>query len=402
MIFLKILFLASTLLILHSYLFYPLSLILFEKFFNRPGHPSTLPESELPFISTITSVYNEDKIIYDKIKSLTESDYPTEKLTIYIGSDASTDQSDQILDELQRRYSFIRFVRFEKRRGKTSVINDLMQLATQQRPTGADHVFVFTDANVILKKETLRRLAEKFVSPDIGLVDSRIIPKSSGQEGIADAEIRYISLETQIKHLEGKLWGMMMGAFGGCFAIRSNFATPIPERMITDDFYLSMNVLKNGGKCTSALDAVCLEGIPGELKEEFKRKVRISSGNFQSLKEFSSFLYSSPWTRAYAFISHKVIRWTGPFFLLMIWCISLILALTLSFPESLFFAFVFSAFLILPILDWLLSVFDIHIALLRAARYFLSMNIALLFGFVKYLRGIKHSIWEPPKRNNLT
>jgi hypothetical protein len=149
------------------------------------------------------------------------------------------------------------------------------------------------------------------------------------------------------------------------------------------------------------LDAVCHEGIPGELKEEFKRKVRISSGNFQSLKEFSSFIFSPPLTRAYVFISHKVIRWIGPFLLLMIWIISLILSVYLSYPESIFFSLLFSVFLIIPALDWLFSKIDVHFTFFRAIRYFLSMNIALLFGFVKYLRGIKHSIWEPPKRNNL-
>lgn len=402
MIFLKIIFFSCLFLILHSYLFYPFTLLLIDKIRKKANPSKLLTEEELPFISTITSVYNEDKIIHDKIKSLTESDYPREKLKIYVGSDASSDRSDQILAELQKNIPLIQFVKFEKRRGKTSVINDLMQCAAEHKKVDQDHVFVFTDANVILKKDTLRRLAEKFTSPEIGLVDSRIIPKSSGYEGVAEAESRYIGLETHIKHLEGKLWGMMMGAFGGCFAVRSNYATLIPSRMITDDFYLSMHVLKKGGKCISALDAICLEGIPGEIREEFRRKARISSGNFQSLREFHSFIYTLPVTRAYAFISHKVLRWVGPFLLLAIWMISLFLALYLPHPQSIFYASVFGTFLIIPCVDWILSRVNIHITILRAVRYFLFMNIALLLGFVKYLRGIKHSIWEPPKRNNLS
>ncbi len=273
MIFLKIIFFSCLFLILHSYLFYPFTLLLIDKIRKKANPSKLLTEEELPFISTITSVYNEDKIIHDKIKSLTESDYPREKLKIYVGSDASSDRSDQILAELQKNIPLIQFVKFEKRRGKTSVINDLMQCAAEHKKVDQDHVFVFTDANVILRKDTLRRLAEKFTSPEIGLVDSRIIPKSSGYEGVAEAESRYIGLETHIKHLEGKLWGMMM---------------------------------------------------------------------------------------------------------------------------------VLGTFLIIPCVDWILSRVNIHITILRAVRYFLFMNIALLLGFVKYLRGIKHSIWEPPKRNNLS
>ena len=75
-------------------------------------------------VSSITSVYNEASVIQKKIETLLSSNYPKDKLTIYIGSDASSDQSNEVIAELAKHNPQIKFFPYTERRGKSSVIND--------------------------------------------------------------------------------------------------------------------------------------------------------------------------------------------------------------------------------------------------------------------------------------
>jgi hypothetical protein len=75
-----------------------------------------------------------------------------------------------------------------------------------------------------------------------------------------------------MKYKEGVVWGAMMGAFGGCYAIRKNYFKPTPDTFIVDDFYITMSVLEQGGKAITALQATCYEDVSNKIKEEFRRK----------------------------------------------------------------------------------------------------------------------------------
>ena len=398
---LKIFFFSSLFLLVQSYIFYPIHLLLLYKFSSRKKSKNLKSDQTLPFISCITSVYNEEAIIGQKLHTVLTSDYPKEKLAIYVGSDASLDQSNQIIEEFCKMDSRIHFYPFSIRRGKTNVINDLMDVAFEKHPKTNDHIILFTDANVMLDKNTIRQLSTNFYLPNVALVDSRIVQRNLMEDGISFSENKYMTLETHIKWMEGLVWGKMMGAFGGCFAIRSVYLEKIPPSLIVDDFYISMNALIKGGICLVDENAICYEGIPNQIFEEFKRKSRISIGNFQNLAIFYNLMFNQPWQLAYAFVSHKLIRWIGPILLLIVWLSSVFIGLL---QQNIFLEFfmVFSFVMLgLPVLDLMLSQLGIHIKILRGLRYFFIMNLALLNGFILYLTGKQKSSWQPPKRSSI-
>ena len=207
-----------------------------------------------------------------------------------------------------------------------------------------------------------------------------------------------MSREMVIKYNEGRLWGTMMGAYGACMAMRRENFVQIPDHFAVEDFYLSLKILEKGQKGVVNLDAICYEDVPNQLSEEFRRKVRISSGNFQNLKAFRSLLFKMN-VLGFCFISHKVIRWMGPFLLLItlitnIFLLSSGLFYDLTLTLQLFL-------LILPITDFFLQKIHIHIITLRFVTHFYSMNLALLIGFLKYLKGVKTNVWEPTVRKHL-
>ena len=136
-----------------------------------------------------------------------------------------------------------------------------------------------------------------------------------------------------------------------------------------------------------------------KIKTEFRRKVRISAGNFQNM--FSFFQLWWPPTRGlqYAFFSHKILRWLGPFFLFLILMAGI--ALFLMEPKTYYWVIIIigTGFVGIPVVDFLFSKIGWHLSLFRSIRYFILMNIALFIGFIKYINGIESNIWKPTKRN---
>jgi uncharacterized membrane protein len=205
----------------------------------------------------------------------------------------------------------------------------------------------------------------------------------------------------------------MMGPFGGCYAVRKSLYTPVPGNFLVDDFYINMAVLRQGFNCISSIEAKVYEDVSNNLKEEFRRKKRISAGNFQNLVAFGGLLFSGIPGVSFCFFSHKVIRWLVPFLVM----ISLATSMTLGWGVlnnnfqginggfdvvTLTYAILALLQLIvlsIPVIDYFLRKIKIHSIPLRFVSHFVLMNLALLAGFIRFLGGIRSNVWQPTRRN---
>ncbi len=388
----------SVLLLLQTYVVYPLLLRFLAKSKDNNNLVYT-NEEDWPEVSVIMSLYNEEQVIKDKMESLQALNYPTNKIQFYIGSDCSSDGTNQIVNSYKATLNGLHFFPFTDRRGKPGVINELVSTLIKTKPLSQDHIFLLTDASVIISPGCIKHLMKHFKNEKIVLVDSNMTHVGMKSEGISKSEDDYISSEVRIKHNEGKLWGKMIGPFGGCFAIRSNFFEFVPPNYLVDDFFIAMKVFEKGGLAINDLEAVCYEGVSHDMKEEYRRKARISAGNFQNLKTFRKLWWPPLNQLNFAFFSHKVLRWFGPFFIIFALIGSAFLAWKGLFIYKLLFALIVFLMMVLPLLDSILKMLNVNWKPLRTVRYFLFMNLALLEGFIKYLKGINTNVWQPPKRN---
>jgi len=270
-----ILFWISIFIILHTYVLFPLIL---KALASKKEQNDILftREDDLPFISIIMAVHNEEKVIIEKVRSIFHTDYPEEQIELLIGSDASTDKTNEILHIYSSDNPGLLFYSFDERRGKAEVINELREKARGE-------LLVLSDANVMFSDNTLFEMAKHFKNKEIGLVGSNLLNSNVDKTGISIQESSFISRELRLKYYEGKIWGTMMGAFGGCYALRYELYSPVPEGYTVDDFYITMRVLEKKKKCIQENNAICYEDVQNQIKEEFRRKIRISSGNFQDL-----------------------------------------------------------------------------------------------------------------------
>jgi len=402
MLLFQILFWLSVLLIFHSYILYPVILFMFSKkknneiFFSR--------KEELLKVSILISIYNEEKVIAKKIDSILNSNYPAAKIQILIGSDKSSDKSNEIVSKYAQENKSINFFSFNERQGKPSIINKIYKYADGE-------IIILTDANVFFDKNTIYEVVKYFKNPKIGLVDTHMKNKGIIKDGISIQESQYISREVRIKNAESNIWGTMMGPFGGCYAIRNDLYEPVPSNFLVDDFYINMEILQKGYKAINNLNAFVFEDVSNNLYDEFRRKIRIATGNFQNLKKFRIFLlgiiglnplknikniHINTFGLSFSFISHKVLRWVTPFFIILLLLSNIFLLETTIYQLS--FAGLLFSFSI-PLWDTLLKKVKINISILRFITHFYSMNLALIIGFFKYLKGVKSGVWQPTKRN---
>lgn len=373
--------------ILHSYLFYPLLMRFIGLFSQKSKRSSDLTSH--PSVEIIFAAYNEEEVIREKILSSLKTSYPKEKLSLKIGSDASTDNTDRIIRELQETHPKIHLERFAGRTGKAAIINELVAQSKAE-------LVILTDANIIFEEDTIPLLVKALEDPRVGIAGGKIIYRNIAGKGISKQENLYLRWENTLKRLESDIFGKAMGVEGGCYIIRRELFPGIPPRFYMEDFYVSLNLMQREYKVIFEDRAVCHEDVSTQSTEEYKRKVRISIGNFQNLGTFWKIIFRRFFPTGFIFLSHKVLRWLTPFFLLI-----LLLTCTLLASSSPYFALFAGIYMMMIGLGLFGILFSQRkgAGILKYPGHFIHMNLALLEGFVIFTKGVNTNVWQPTRRN---
>lgn len=384
-----ILFLLSLGVPTFSYLIFPL-FVKFKAFFVGRSKNNYQSIAEWPTVTIVFSVFNEEKVIKRKLESILNSDYPKDKLKIVIGSDNSTDATNQIIEEFINQNSNITLIKKETRNGKLKIINELVDLTTSEH-------LIFTDANVFFEPITVKALVYNLLAKNAQLVCGNIMKFSPKNQGISGQEIFYMNFENQLKYNESLVYGFCVGVEGGCYAIKKDCFVKVPDGFLMDDFFITLDVIEKKGKVLFEPEAVCYEDVNDAPMIEFKRKIRISLGNFRNLNYYKHLLFPIYKGFGFAFFSHKVLRWFTPFALIFSFLFCFLLAF--YFKWFVFFSLCYSLLIILPLFTIILEKVEFKIPVINSIGHFILMNFALLLGYFKYRSANNESAWEPPKRN---
>jgi cellulose synthase/poly-beta-1,6-N-acetylglucosamine synthase-like glycosyltransferase len=273
---------------------------------------------------------------------------------------------------------------FVERSGKPGVLNQLLPHATGD-------IVVFCDANTELEPDAVRSLVRHFTQPEIGCVCGELRLRSRGQ---VSGEHLYWRFETLLKFLESRV-NMLVGANGALFAIRRSLFVPIPTDGIVEDLLIAMNVRAAGFRVVYDPEAIAWEEVAPNAGQEFRRHVRIGAGNFHALRYTWRLLKPTAGTVALAFWSHKVCRWLVPLFLAAAQASAVMLA---AQPVYGFAASLGVMLVLLAFVGHRLGRRARYWAPASIPYYFLSMNLALLFGLIAFVRGTQTIVWTPTAR----
>ena len=367
--------LAALILIALTYVVYPVWQLIF------PGKPMDFTgEFTPPLVSVVFAAYNESSIIEAKIRSIYNTNYPIDKLSVWIGSDLSNDGTDEIIRNLQSEFPQLNLHVNDNRSGKSATINSLIEQTTAE-------VIIATDANILFKETTIEELVRPIALQKATAVAGTLAYEAGGViNSTATNEKVYLSLENAIRRAESRKHGICFGMEGGLYSMRKSYWKPIPPNTFMEDFFQTVQLIARDQKVLFNEAAIGLEDVSTSLREEYKRKIRISIGNWQNLIRFYPLLFKHPYPFGILFLMHKVLRWLTPH----LYLIALIAGLFTS--QWLIISIVLIG---LPVSQFILMSFGLATPL----AYFYVMNTALFVGFLRYLKGVKSSVWQPTKRN---
>lgn len=337
----------------------------------RPN-PLNKSEGELPPVCFVMAAYNEERGIADRIQNYLDLDYPRHLLSFKIGSDASSDATDSIIERFRAIDPSIELVRYP-RSGKTKIVYELAARS-------AAEIIIFTDADVLLEPDSVRRVAECFSDPTVGGVIGRMVYIDGDINAGSIGQRKYLDLENELRRLESLFW-TTVGPRGECFAVRRGAYTPLENYKLSDDLNLVITIPLNGLRVWYEPSVIIREFTRRSLATEARRRLRMGQQAAATLLAYDGTRF--PWRSLVGFQiwSHKLLRNLGAIPI----ALAALTAIPLAFEHRFYLAVsivaaVWGAIMLLGALSERLS---INIRGLQYPLYFTAMIFSLTIGSVR-------------------
>ena len=375
---------------MYTYFGYPLLIFLLAKLI----HKSETYHASQPPVTILIAAYNEESVIGDKIRNSLSIDYPKDLFQILIVADGSTDKTY----EIAKRYMAegVEVLYQPERRGKMAAINRAL-------PHVRGELIVFSDANNFYPADAISHLIRPFGNPEIGAATgAKVIDQGDGNLGASEG--LYWKYESFIKKQESRL-GSCTSAAGEILAIRKTLYSPPPNNVINDDFYIAMQIVRNGYRLVYVPQAKSMERVSPSAEDEVTRRTRINAGRFQAIAMANQILPSQP-LLVWQILSHKFLRPLVPFGMIGAAVFNLMAVLfpppgtgllLLGKPYSII---LFVLQILFYALAWIGRDYGNRgeqnklLRLFYIPTFLINSNIAALQGFFRFLRREQSPLWE--------
>ncbi len=394
MLSIKIIFWTLIFIVFYAYIGYGIILYLIIRI-KRLFSKSTIAEAsdfELPEVTLFIAAYNERDFVETKLENSFNLNYPKDKLKIMWVTDGSDDGTPDLL----RKYENITVLHEPARNGKINAMNRGFKYVTSP-------IVVFSDANTILGKESIREIVRLFSKPEVGCVsgEKRIFKKEKDSAAGAGEGI-YWKYESKLKQWDAELYSVV-GAAGELFAVRTALFQPVEPDTLLDDFIISLRIAMNGHTIQYSPEAYAMETSSSNVKEEMKRKIRIAAGGIQSVIRLYPLLNIFKYgVLSFQYISHRVLRWTiAPFSLPFIFVLNLVLGINVGlFSLNLYSILLWCEILFYTsaLTGWYLENKQLRVKILFIPYYFFIMNLSIFLGFKRFVTRQQSVNWERAKR----
>lgn len=378
----------STLWLLTVFLFYPIGIALLAKVRPRPIAKGD-EDTPLPPVTFVMAAYNEELVIERRIRNYHKLDYPREKLRFIIGSDASSDRTDEIISSIIESDSSIELRRFS-RSGKTKIVYTIASEVT-------DGIIIFTDADIIMSPDSLRHIVRCFADPEVGGVVAHVIYEEEEENAGSLGERNYHNAEDKIRYHESLVHSTIRPT-GQCFSVRPESYTPIRDYRMSDDLNLAITIALNGYRVWFEPNAEVVEVNRRTLETEMIRRFRMGQQAMASFLQYEGTRW--PWR---SWTGLKI--WTGKLLrnlagipVLLFWISTILLAILDGHLVFLLSGTLSAFWILLVLLGRITDRLGLSLHLLSYPLYFTSMLAALTIGSLRaFTRGGGLAMWSTPR-----
>lgn len=355
--------------ILYTWIVYPLLLLLLASLTRRKTVASN---SATPFVSIIIAVHNEERTIESKLRDCFKLHYPPDHLEVIVASDGSSDRTEEIVLRASQNDSRIRWIASGSRLGKSGIQN-----------LAADHargdLLLFTDAETAFAPKALRSMVDKFGNPEVGLVTATVM-LGHPEDPIERSQGFYWRYELLLRNTESEL-GILATGSGQALLLRRELFRPLPGRY-GDDCVIPIDIRLQGYRVIQDREAIAFDTMPHSIEGELRVRIRMTARNWTGTLArpaiFNPFRF--PLT-AVGLISHKLLRWLTPLFLITIFALSFTLR-----GNAIAFLMIQSAFYLSALAGWQMTKRNRDAGVLGYSFSFCLANVGFLLGLIKALR----------------
>lgn len=373
MLTLSVLFWGCLACVAYPYLIYPLVLAALAR--RRPPL-SRARESHLRSVSVVLAARNEAASIGRRVREFGALIQASGRRgEIVVVSDGSTDRTADAAREAG--VESVRVIELATNVGKAAAVSAGCAAA-------GNEILVLADTRQTWASDALDLLLENFEEPSIGGACGHLVVESGS--GVLAGVGLYWRFETWLRRTESRLHSSV-GLTGAICAVRRELFRPIPPGTLLDDVYWPLRVVMQRYRVVHDERAVAYDRLPDHARDEFRRKVRTLSGNFQLLLRLPATL--SPWRNpiCWQFVSHKLARLLVPWALLG--AVGLAAVLPGPFYQTLF---------LLQIAAYLIGLagvlgFGTQRRAVSAASSFLILNAAAWVAFWVWFSGRASQSW---------
>ncbi len=367
--------------IFYTYFGYALLIPLIGLFVKRPLDRGDIT----PRVTFLITAYNEEKNIRKKLTEVLALDYPRQQLEVMVASDGSTDRTDEIVREFRDQGVVLK--RVEGRVGKTATQNEAVKVATGD-------VIIFSDATTVYEKDAIRTLVRNYNDPEVGAVSGRYEYVNPTGAPVGTGSILFWKYENFIKSMQTRI-RTISGCCGCIYSVRTAAYVPLPGDIISD-LVEPLMVIRRGYRVVFEEEAVAYEETTEKSHEEFRMRIRVITRAMRGILFARGLLnpFRFPFV-SFQLISHKVLRWLIPFFL-----IGLLVA-NAFLLERQFYVITFViqvAFYLLALAGLAADRMGKKFKPAAVPLYFCIVNTASLIAFFKTLAGQKMVTWETVRK----
>lgn len=392
---LEIVFWLCLFIMFYSYIGYGILLYVLVKIkrtFSKNNTSNNKNDYE-PEVTLLVAAYNEKDFVEAKVKNSFELDYPKDKIKFIWITDGSNDGTPEIL----KQYKNIKVYHREERQGKIAAINRGIKFVDTP-------IVIFSDANTILGKKAVKEIVKLFRNSKVGCVsgEKRVASKDSDNAS-ASGESLYWKYESTLKKWDAELYSVV-GAAGELFALRTLLYEEVEKDTLLDDFIISLRIAMKGYTIQYNPEAYAIETASANVKEELKRKIRISAGGLQSIIRLMPLLNPFKYgILSFQYISHRVLRWTlSPLALFLIIPLNILLTFKSGYMFNSDFYFVLLMgqiiFYLSVLIGWIIENFKTRIKVLFVPYYFFIMNLSVYLGLYRLITAQQSVNWERAQR----
>jgi biofilm PGA synthesis N-glycosyltransferase PgaC len=378
----------SLFLLVYHYFLYPLLVVVLARLLggsHRPGQSGEAGNHDLPRVTFLVAAYNESLVIDEKIRNTLDLDYPGDLLEIIVVADGSDDGTERIVEGYAGQG--VISLHQPERRGKTAALNRGVEKASGE-------IVIFSDANNEFSKSAIRELVKHFRDEKVGGVCGIKQIKQASERESSTGDSVYWLYESRIKQAESDI-ATITNADGEIFAIRKELFEKVDESVINDDAEISYNLIKKGFRIVYERAACSYELASEKLVDDFHVKVRMVAGGFQTVALHASAIFKLTSWYSFSFISHKLLRYLAPVFMLLVLAGSL-----LGWQEPVFQLLLGAQVLFygLACLGWYGLQRENMSRVLYVPFYFVAMNLAAFMGLLRYFSSSQSVNWRKAAR----